>query len=88
MYMMLKMPVACLLLLSYAFYYYKKNKRLRTHTTAMFEAMMYTVLVNLVADAVTEFTVNHRDLVPELFNYVWHIVFLLTILNLCFFMYF
>lgn len=88
MYMMLKMPVACLLLLSYAFYCYKKNKRLRTYTTTMFETMMFTVLLNLVADAVTEFTVNNRDLVSEFFNYVWHIIFLITILNLCFFMYY
>ena len=88
MIMMLKMPIACLMLLSYSFYFYKKNKKLRTYAAKMFEAMMISVIINLVADTVTEFTVNHRDTVPEQFNYVWHIIFLMTIMNLCFFMYF
>lgn len=88
MIMMLKMPIACLMLLSYSFYFYKKNKRLRTYAAKMFEAMMLSVLINLVADTVTEFTVNHRETVPEQFNYVWHIIFLITIMHLCFFMYF
>ena len=64
MIMMLKMPIACLILLSYSFYFYKKNKKLRTYAAKMFEAMMISVIINLVADTVTEFTVNHRDTVP------------------------
>ena len=39
MIMMLKMPIACLMLLSYSFYFYKKNKKLRTFASKMFEAM-------------------------------------------------
>lgn len=85
---MIKMPGACLAMVLYAYYYYKKSRRLHTRAAAIFEYMLLCLIVNLVADAVTEYTVNHRDIVPEPFNYAWHIVFLLSILLFVFLMYF
>ena len=88
MYTMLKMPVACLLLVAYSFFYYWKNKKLRTRASDVFVIMVVMVICNLVADVVTEFTVNNRDVVPEPFNYVWHVIFLLSMLSVCFLMYY
>ena len=86
--MMLKMPLACFLLVSYSFYFYKKTKRLETYSTQAFEALLYCTLLHLVAETVTEYTVNHRDQVPEMFNYIWHVIFLLSVLAFCFIMYY
>ncbi len=85
---MIKMPIACFLLVSYSFYYYKKRKRVRTYATWIFEIIICCVLTNLIADAVTEFTVNHRDMVSETCIYVWHIIFLETMLSICFLLYY
>ncbi len=85
---MIKMPVACLVMVLYAYYYYKKSIRLHTRASAIFEYMLLCLMVNLIADAVTEYTVNHRDVVPESFNYIWHVVFILSILVFVFLMYF
>lgn len=87
MYTMLKMPIACLLLVSYSFFYYWKNKRLRTRASDVFVIMVVMVICNLVFDVVTEYTVNRRDVVPEPFNYVCHVIFLISLLNVCFLMY-
>lgn len=88
MYTMLKMPIACLLLVSYSFFYYWKNKRLRTRASDVFVIMVVMVICNLVSDVVTEYAVNHRDVVSEPFNYVWHVIFLISLLSVCFLMYY
>ncbi len=86
--MMIKMPVACLLLLLYSFYFYRKAKKLQTYPTRIFEAMLYCTFVHLVAEAVTEYTVNNRNMVSEAWNEGWHIVFLLSVLAICFLLYY
>lgn len=86
--MMIKMPLACLLLVSYSFYYYSKSKKLQTCASRIFEIMVLCVLVNLAVDWVTEYIINHRNQVPEIVSYICQIVFLLSVLNMCFLMYF
>ncbi len=85
---MVRMPMACLALVGYAYSYYRKKKRLRIQATYYFDAMVYATLVHLLADAVTEYTVNHREQVSETFNYVWHIVFLFSVITVCMLMYY
>lgn len=82
-YMLIRMPLACLLILAYSFLYYSSKKRLQTRTSKVFGAMVFFALVHLAAAVVTEYTVNNRDKVPELFNYLWHIVFLVSITCVC-----
>ena len=79
MYYQIRLPLICFIITAYCFWYYQKKKRLPTRTSQVFEAMTVTSLIHLLAAVVTEYTVNNRDKVPESFNYVWHIIFLISI---------
>ncbi len=83
MYYQIRLPLVCFLILAYCFWYYHKKKRLPTRTSRVFEQMCFTALIHLAAAAVTEYTVNNRDKVPAWFNYVWHVVFLISVTCMC-----
>ncbi len=83
MYYQIRLPLACLIILAYCFLYYHKKKRLPTRTSRVFELMCYAALFHLVAAVVTEYTVNNRDTVPEAFNYIWHVAFLISVTTMC-----
>ncbi len=79
MYMQIRLPLACFLIMVYCFGFYRLKARLYTKTSQVFEAMVVTTIINLAASVVTEYTVNNRDKVPEAFNYIWHVVFLVSL---------
>lgn len=83
MYMLIRMPLACLLIMVYTFLYYRLKKRLPTKTSKVFEGMAICAIIHLVAAVVTEYTVNNRSTVPEAFNYIWHLIFLTSITCIC-----
>jgi len=83
MYYQIRLPLACFIILAYCFWYYHKKKRLPTRTSRVFELMCLAALVHLAAAVVTEYTVNNRDQVSARFNYVWHVVFLISITCMC-----
>jgi len=83
MYYQIRLPLVCFIILAYCFWYYHKKKRLPTRTSRVFEAMCFAALVHLAAAVVTEYTVNNRDKVSPLFNYVWHVIFLISITSMC-----
>ncbi len=83
MYYQIRLPLACFVILAYCFWYYHSKKRLPTRTSRVFELMCFTALVHLAAAVVTEYTVNNRDKVPAQFNYVWHVIFLLSVTCMC-----
>jgi len=83
MYYQIRLPLTCFIILAYCFWYYHKKKRLPTRTSRVFGLMCSTALVHLAAAAVTEYTVNNRDRVSPLFNYVWHVVFLISTTCMC-----
>ena len=82
-YMLIRMSLACLLILGYAIYYYKSKRMLLTRSSRIFEKMLSFTMLHLLAAVVTEYTVNNRDKVPEIFNYVWHVVFLVSLTLVC-----
>ena len=84
---LLKMPIACLLILVYTFYLYLKNKRIPTRASFILNYLMGFSIFHLISEIVTEYTVNHRDSVPDLFNYIWHIFFLISLFIVCFSIY-
>ena len=55
-------------------YFTAERRYSRLHRT--FALLLVTVLVNLVFDGVTVYTVNHLDVVPELLNEVLHRIFI------------
>ena len=83
MFMQIRMPLACLLILAYSFCYYKLNRRLNTQRAIIFEAMTWCGLVHLLAATVTEYTVNNRESVSVLCNSFWHLVFLISATSVC-----
>ena len=75
---MIRMEIALFLVLAFvALNYFTAERRYsRLHRT--FALLLVTVLVNLVFDGVTVYTVNHLDVVPELLNEVLHRIFIGT----------
>ena len=73
---MIRMEIALFLVLAFvALNYFTAERRYsRLHRT--FALLLVTVLVNLVFDGVTVYTVNHLDIVPELLNEVLHRIFI------------
>jgi len=45
--------------------------------------MSVFAIIHLLAAVITEYTVNNRNLVPEAFNYIWHIIFLVSVTFVC-----
>ncbi len=83
MFMQIRLPLACLLIVVYCFCYYKLKKRLRTRTSKVFEVMTVATVIHLASAAVTEYTVNHRDAIPESINYIWHVIYLVSLSCAC-----
>ena len=73
---MIRMEIALFLVLAFvALNYFTAERRYsRLHRT--FSLLLVTVLVNLVFDGVTVYTVNHLDAVPELLNEILHRIFI------------
>ena len=73
---MIRMEIALFLVLAFvALNYFTAERRYsRLHRT--FALLLVTVLVNLVFDGVTVYTVNHLDIVPELLNEILHRIFI------------
>ena len=83
MYMQIRMPLTCLLILIYIFLLFLGKKQLRTVTSRIFEWILFVGIVHVLAAVVTEYTVNNRQQVSYLFNHIWHIVFLISVSVLC-----
>lgn len=65
------------------FFYYRRKKRLNTRTSKAFEWLTFASVIHLAAAVITEYTVNNRDRVPPAFNFVCHIIFLVSLTWSC-----
>ena len=75
---MIRMEIACFLILGFvAFIYFSAGKR-NTSLHKTFSALLIAMLVHLVFDALTIYTVNHLESVPRLLNDVLHRFFIGT----------
>lgn len=83
MYDLVKMPLTCLLIMTYTNFYYRTKRKVNTRTSKVFEVMVAAAMIHLVAAIVTEYTVNNRGTVPELLNDIWHIIFLISLTCIC-----
>ncbi len=83
MYYQIRLPLVCLLILINCYWYYSRKKRLHTRTSNAFSLMSGVSIVHLTAAVVTEYTVNNRDKVSYAFNYIWHIIFLVSLTCAC-----
>ena len=73
---MVRMEIALFLVLGMvAFMYFTAEKKLsKLHKT--FSVLLITVLVHLIFDGITIYTVNHLDAVPTLVNDIFIVVLL------------
>ena len=76
---MLRMEIALFLTLAFVAYIYFSAEKQYTQLHRTFSALLVTVLVHLVFDGVTVYTVNHLDTVPTLLNDIFHRIFIGTI---------
>lgn len=86
MYARVQMPLACLLILSYTFYYYRSKKRLMTVTSRVFGVMAAAALVHVAASVIAECTMNSRDRVLPLANHIFQILCLASMTLVCVFL--
>lgn len=77
---MLRMEIALFLILAFVAYIYFPARRERTPLHQTFSVLLLTVLVHLVFDGATLYTVNHLDTVPPLVNSLLHRAFIATML--------
>ena len=73
---MLRMEIALFLVLAFVAMNYFTAERRYSQLHRTFALLLVTVLVNLVFDGVTVYTVNHLDAVPELLNEILHRIFI------------
>lgn len=81
-YRLTRMPLACLLIMIYVTVLFKRKQQLRTATSATFEWMTAFGIMHILFAVITEYTVNNRNLVPPVINFIAHVIFLITITGL------
>jgi len=84
MYMLVRLPVACFCILAYASLFFMTRRHLHTQTSRVFSVLIAVTLIHMISAAVTEYTVNNRDLVDPTVNLVWHIIYMISIIASCF----
>lgn len=84
MLMLVKTPVACLLLMIYMTLFYYSKPHIPIKSTRIFQWLIGAALLTASFDLITICTVNLRDVVPEPVNLIAHIIYLLSILGYIF----
>ncbi len=70
--------IACLFILIYIAWTYYSVKRKNTYAHNLFSFLNIVSIVNLAMDALTIYTVNNLDTVPEFLNHALHVLFIGT----------
>ena len=73
---MIRMEIALILVISFIAYIYFGAERKQTLLHRTFSVLLIALIVNLVFDAATVYTVNHLDTVPGLVNEILHRLFI------------
>lgn len=84
---MIRMEIACFLILGFVAFIYFSAGRRNTKLHKTFSALLIAMLVHLVFDAITIYTVNHLESVPVLLNDVLHRFFIGTMVLVVYFFY-
>lgn len=76
--LIIREEIVCILILLIILYYYIANGGIRNKNKNTFIKIVICALCHLVFEAITVLTVNQRDIVPDVWNRVAHIIFILT----------
>ena len=84
---MIRMEIALILILAFVAGIYFSARRRQTALHKTFSALLIVVIVHLMFDAATIYTVNHLDRVPSVLNDILHRLFVGTMALVLFFFY-
>lgn len=84
---MLRMEIALILISSFVAYMYFGAERKHTLLHQTFSALLIVLIMNLIFDALTVYTVNHLDTVPRLLNAILHRIFIATMVLIVYLFY-
>lgn len=84
---MLRMEIALFLVLAFVACMYFSAQRKHTQLHKTFSALLVVVLVHLIFDGLTIYTVEHLDMVPKLLNDTFHRVFIGTMVLIMYLFY-
>ncbi len=84
---MLRMEIALIIILGFIAYMYYSAERKHTKLHRTFSVLLLVVIVHLVFDAVTIYTVNHLEQVPIAVNDAFHRVFVGTMAGVLYLFY-
>ena len=84
---MLRMEIALFLVLAFVAYIYFSAEKKHTQLHRTFSALLIVMLVHLVFDGITVYTVNHLETVPTLLNDTFHRLFIGTMIIVFFLFY-
>lgn len=84
---MLRMEIALFLVLAFVAYVYFSAEKKHTQLHRTFSALLIVMLVHLVFDGITVYTVNHLETVPTLLNDTFHRLFIGTMIIVFFLFY-
>ena len=84
---MLRMEIALFLVIAFIACMYFSAERKRTQLNRIFSVLLITVLVHLIFDGITVYTVARLDAVPELLNEIAHRLFIGTMVLIVYLFY-
>lgn len=84
---MIRMEIALILILAFVAGIYFSARRRQTALHKTFSVLLIVVIVHLMFDAATIYTVNHLDRIPLVLNDVLHRLFVGTMALVLFFFY-
>lgn len=78
---MIRMEIACFMVLLFMIIMYFSFPRKKTRINHVFSALLVLAAINLIFDGITIYTVNHLDKVPLLLNNFVHKIFIGTMVG-------
>lgn len=76
---MIRMEIACLAVVVFIAVSYFSAKRRKSNIHKLFSVLIVVSIINLVFDAITLYTVNHREFIPDWLNTLCHMIFITSI---------
>ena len=84
---MLRAEIGLFLVMAFIAYFYFSAEKKHSLLHETFSALLVAVLIHLVLDGITVYTVNHLDTVPRLLNDTFHRLFIGTMILIFFLFY-
>lgn len=84
---MVRMEIALILIMAFVAYMYFTAERKHSSLHKTFSLLLIVVIVHLIFDAVTIYTVNHLNTVPKLWNDILHRCFVATMVFILYLFY-